>query len=886
MKKYTQLVIGAIAPAIIASVMLMACGSGKHNTPSGSAPVKQQFVSQTSQSYTPSSSGVVFGTTTTANTNKNVVASKLSESGNSCLTLVSTGGQNYQTNINSTQWWSTATVTVTLTNTCTSAQQISNLAVLFTNLQMNGAAVPESEINALQTSGAPSMVTAFAAGANPLLTISTATCSQYCTGWAEVAAGGNITFNLQISNSGPINSLTLGSASIQGDSPAPIPPGPGLPGTLDVTLEASQLQNLCGTESCNLQVNIISPTNDVVATAGINPSITPVLPTIVQNLLPGTYTLVVVPSSMPEIPTGAAIIPTYAPAAQVAVSSNATTNATVTFQYTTAPTATGSANITLNSTGINAVFNNIGSIQGQLVDTTTKVATPFQITLGGSTTVNQLVIGHSYTLSLQGLGDPQTGTYYQSITNQTVAITNATPVAVPLQYSNASVPTTQVAFSEKGAANANITLAFGSNNQYYKYNTDNITFTSGATQSLSFPTNDPVAVTITGPAGYNITSGNPVIVNSGGTVLPVTITLAPITQNGLMVGYLTNSYGIGNSIYTTISQAAQAGYNVVVVAFAVLQNTTPMTWYGNQFLAYTSWQTFSACPAAVNVVVNDIQNAKKLYGLKYALASVGGQNSTFSMTNTSPTAILQMAQNVVSFVNQYGLDGIDFDIEQQVDGNSFAALVQAIRNAKPGIIISAAPQAFSTSQPTVTTDVAFVTTGSSTDYNAAFQAQTTGNILFNFLWLQAYNTGSTQNQIMYNGQLVDETMAQYIPASFLYFTGQLTAQPVQPVPAGSIFLIGEPSQVDAAGTASVWHNPSYANATATYQAMASAYTTLTQLPQPQQAQFGGAMTWSINQDIDAGCNFASKIGVVFGITSITCPTNGTTYHGTLNPNNC
>lgn len=150
---------------------------------------------------------------------------------------------------------------------------------------------------------------------------------------------------------------------------------------------------------------------------------------------------------------------------------------------------------------------------------------------------------------------------------------------------------------------------------------------------------------------------------------------------------------------------------------------------------------------------------------------------------------------------------------------------------------------------------------------------------FNYLWLQAYNTGNTSNQIMYNGVLTDETMAEYIPAAYFYFIGKASAQPPVTVPSNTQFIIGEPSQIDAGGLATVWHNPNYSSTTAVYQALATNY-------QAIQTQSNGAMTWSINQDIDAGCNFASYVGKVFGITNIQCPTNGDSYHGSLNPNNC
>ena len=42
--------------------------------------------------------------------------------------------------------------------------------------------------------------------------------------------------------------------------------------------------------------------------------------------------------------------------------------------------------------------------------------------------------------------------------------------------------------------------------------------------------------------------------------------------------------------------------------------------------------------------------------------------------------INSMAQNVVNFLNQYGIDGIDFDVEVAVDGAQLQQLIQTIKS--------------------------------------------------------------------------------------------------------------------------------------------------------------------------------------------------------------
>ena len=799
----------------------------------------------------------------------------------SCWQLVQqSGGQNYTTTINSTQWWSTGNITFSVQNTCNTAQNPAGIVIDLSNLLMNGAAVSNLQVSqpsgTLSSPNTPYTNIIAVAGLNPTLTVQnpngTTTSCTNGNGWACVNPNNMLTYSVDVSTSSPIVSLTVGSVALAGATPTPQPPNTG---QLNITIDATALQAPCQSTSCNIQMQLVDATGNVVESGSINPATTATEQVTFQNLLPGTYTMQVISGSIPAL-SGLTVNTIYNPSANIAVTNN--TISTGEIDFTVQNTIVQSTlNINLANVFQASTFANIGLMKGQAIDKTTNAVTPFQIGLGGSTSLTQLTAGHSYTLQIQGIADPATAVYYAPF-NQTVSMpSNGTPVTLNLTYSATPSSVLQsTTFTEKMSnggllPTSPLSLQFGSTNNYYKYNTDTL-LNSG---TFAFDQADSIAVTTSAPIGYSVSSTNPFVISTtvGGSIPAQTITLQALASGSLMVGYLSNSYGIGSSVYTQISQAAQAGYNVVVIAFAMLQNTTPMTWYGDQFLAYTSWQTFGTCPQAINYMTQDIANAKQYYGLKYAIASVGGANSTFDISQVSTTQQIQtMAQNIVSFLQQYSLDGIDFDIEQPMNGTTFAQLLAAIKAINPNIIISAPPQANSVGA--ATTDVAFVTTATDQDYTQAIQGG-----YFNYLWLQAYNTGNTSNQIMYNGVLTDETMPEYIPAAYFYFLGQLSAQPPVTVPSNTRFIIGEPSQIDAGGLATVWHNPNYSSTTAVYQALAQNY-------QAISAQSNGAMTWSINQDIDAGCQFASNVGKVFGITNISCPTNGDSYHGSLNPNNC
>jgi chitinase len=138
----------------------------------------------------------------------------------------------------------------------------------------------------------------------------------------------------------------------------------------------------------------------------------------------------------------------------------------------------------------------------------------------------------------------------------------------------------------------------------------------------------------------------------------------------LKAGYLNNTYGPWQHKKIKISEAAQNGYNTIVLAFANLKPNTKMTFCDDQFLAYTDWDNFSNAPQAITAMKNDIAMAKTKYGLKHVLVSVGGASQSFRMGDPET-----MAQNVVNFLNKYNFDGIDFDLEQQVDPQQLDALI-------------------------------------------------------------------------------------------------------------------------------------------------------------------------------------------------------------------
>ena len=345
-------------------------------------------------------------------------------------------------------------------------------------------------------------------------------------------------------------------------------------------------------------------------------------------------------------------------------------------------------------------------------------------------------------------------------------------------------------------------------------------------------------------------------------------------------GYLSTGYmGPQSPNYVTIGQAADVGYNVVILAFGVLDSSQKMSWVNNTamgVMAYDGARTGSACAeSAIAAMISDIKTHKANGSLKYVLLSLGGQNDTFKQPIGSAQINLA-AQNVVNFLNQYYLDGVDFDLENKLtDPAQLDLFIKALKALKPGIIISAPPQVNTvdicggSGEPICTLEqkrnIGYVTTAHNQDYNIAIES---GD--FDYLWIQAYNTGGASNLVNYNGVDFDETMAGYILGANNYFI--TTGNKNVVTPSTTNFIVGQPASQPDAGDATVWHNPNYLTSADVLNALATNYATL-------GSNLKGAMAWSINRDMEvSNCGFATKVGGVVGTKSSTsCPTNINTY---------
>ena len=328
--------------------------------------------------------------------------------------------------------------------------------------------------------------------------------------------------------------------------------------------------------------------------------------------------------------------------------------------------------------------------------------------------------------------------------------------------------------------------------------------------------------------------GNTVTIKNGKTEGSNKIAFTQASD--VLVGYLPVWGGNTNP---TISQSAEAGYNVVVAAFADVKGESPVDFNGGLFASYGNDLKGEALKTAIKI---DIAKAKKDSGLKYALISVGGENNTFDPQGADMSIV---AENIITFLQDYDFDGIDFDLEAvPFTDDQLLDLMSNLKNDMPSIIMSGAPQVNK-----VGGSLQYVNTGTEQVYNKALNAG-----LFDYMFVQDYNTGG--NYVNNKGELY--TGSSTNPQSEGYYdvyapefiTNSLIALKKM-TPDVTKIVIGEPSTANAVGQAQIFHGPAADNA---YKAMCEQFAGLS-----SDSSYAGAMTWQIIFDKDNSYSFANAV---------------------------
>ncbi len=281
-------------------------------------------------------------------------------------------------------------------------------------------------------------------------------------------------------------------------------------------------------------------------------------------------------------------------------------------------------------------------------------------------------------------------------------------------------------------------------------------------------------------------------------------------SQALMVGYL-ESWG-----NITFTEAADKGYDAIVMAFGTINGTTVDIFNG----------IFNPSPTP-DALKSDISEAKAK-GAKQILFSVGGDKNTYHPNGAS---VSDVAQAVVSYLQEYGFTGIDFDLEIDTDADYLDQLCAEIKTLDSSMLITAAPQV---NQNDHSTDLFLVSTGTYQIYD-----QAVANRRFDYLFIQAYN----------NGWPVVDGCSQ----KDVCFVSKAFESLKHSIPAETMITIGEPASINAAGETSIFHGPDAGNDI--YNLLADQYRLIR-----DDVQFGGAMVWNVNWDQKNNYQFVNAIG--------------------------
>jgi chitinase len=209
------------------------------------------------------------------------------------------------------------------------------------------------------------------------------------------------------------------------------------------------------------------------------------------------------------------------------------------------------------------------------------------------------------------------------------------------------------------------------------------------------------------------------------------------------------------------------------------------------------------------------------------IISVGGQNGTISVASSS--AATAFANSVESLMNTYGFDGVDIDLENGVNPTYMAQALHAVAAAKPGAIITLAPQ---------TIDVQ----SAGSDYLAL--ALDIKDVL-TIMNTQYYNSG-TMNGC--DGNVYAEATENFATA--------LACVPLQDGLSPSQVGLGLPASSSAAGDGG-YVAPSTVNSE--MDCLDKGTNCGSFKPSQTYPGLRGAMDWSINWDASNGYSFANTV---------------------------
>ena len=318
--------------------------------------------------------------------------------------------------------------------------------------------------------------------------------------------------------------------------------------------------------------------------------------------------------------------------------------------------------------------------------------------------------------------------------------------------------------------------------------------------------------------------------------LPFTSLAEGNYNQDLHVGYWE---GWGN---VTFQQAVDANYNVIVLSFGKVDGTNV------SYNEYGPYGTLGDLKKAIKETKENNPNIK-------FILSFGGANNTF---NPNGENVKTVAQNMVNYVKELGIDGIDLDLEIHLTQDYLNNLCSNIKKTDPNILLTAAPQVNALNG----NEISFVTSGHNADYKKAINSG-----YFDYLFLQFYNNNgfgvNDDGLITWNNENDMQGNSEFIYNCYKYLVNKYieTTSFDLHIPANTRICIGEPASKTE--TAS-WYSP--------YRHIINNKSTAVTTPEEEiwanmkdqydrckgdfsSKQYAGIMTWSINEDFKNSNSF-------------------------------
>lgn len=600
---------------------------------------------------------------------------------NECLELVTNAddGKNYKTEVNSSQYWSTAKITFSIKNKCNSPTALSNVAVLVNGFNINGNKV--TSLGDVSQTGSPYM--AIKTSGDSVI-INTPECNDEHCNWAKLPAGAEHKFTISSSVSAPISSVGVQSVSFDEIPPSPTPTPDPQPvdktGEFSLHIDASSLKDICGKQACTAEINIGVPSGQSgIDKISFNPAESTIIDRVYSNLLPGNYTLQVNNGNLPKDTT----FDYGNGSGTVSIAAGSKAKAQINFKHSD---VVAPADVTFAIGGISdlAKFTAISSVEADVTSETTGKVYKLSLPLGSGISLNGIPVNDTYTIKTQSIANPEEGIFYKGVNLSGVKF-NAGVNSKTLTFTKVITAPKVITFNVNGLENGNqlsVLLAdSGTIDPGFYIYTPAKSVVNGS--KLKF-VDGTVAININNaPTGYTLNSDYQKVVNDSATI-NLTLTkdnVTPVVTDKINATYWAlwgdnTSYPIGGVPHPSVPVDAQdidKSVNLIIASFIVTDAN------GDYVLAYKDPGKEGPSYYTDDQLLSMIKKVKEQK--RKMIISLGGEK--FHLHMKTPEDKQRFVTQTEKIIDKFGFDGIDLDLEAGAvseDPNLLASAVLEIAN--------------------------------------------------------------------------------------------------------------------------------------------------------------------------------------------------------------